>query len=388
MPIQMYNTRNPQSIAMYSYQLFFDLFSPANPKVLKWTIHAQWIQWLTFLWIGCGLWVLASASYNSAYHDFGDPLYYIRRQILWITLGLLQYNLILKYRIEQLLMIGRVGLVITCIGVCYTLLGGVSINGSSRWFALGPVLLQPSELAKPFLVLESANLFAKWNDIKDRWARLLLLILLVIAILLQPNLSTATLSSALLWSMAWFSGRSKFRLLQVAGGGLLVGSLSIFFRSYQRDRIISFWNPWEYSNEEGYQLIQSFLAIGSGGFQGLGWGLSHQKLFYLPIESTDFIFSVFAEEAGWIGSMVLLTLLGIFSYIGSDVFLHLREPIYRLIALGSLFLLVGQTLINVGVCLGLFPTTGLPFPFLSYGGNSILSSCFLAGLLVRVSRTL
>lgn len=356
------------------------------PNAQRWSIHSQSIQWLTFLWISLGLWILTSASSASAYEEFGDSLYYVRRQILWMSLGLLQYRMILGRPMKDVLSVGRVGFVLTWLGVCYTLIGGVSINGSSRWVAIGPLLFQPSELVKPFLTLEAASLFTHWNSTKDRLIRLLAFVLLVIAILLQPNLSTATLCSSLLWFMAWVSGRAKFQLLQIAGGGFLVGCLSIFFRSYQRDRVLSFWNPWGYSNEEGYQLVQSLLAVGSGGFQGVGWGLSHQKLFYLPIESTDFIFSVVAEESGWIGSILLVILLTAYSWVGAVIVMRLREPLDRLIALGSLFLLLGQTAINIGVCLGLFPTTGLPFPFLSYGGNSILSSSFLAALLVHVSR--
>nr|NP_050914.1 plastid division protein [Nephroselmis olivacea]NP_050933.1 plastid division protein [Nephroselmis olivacea]AAD54885.1 putative plastid division protein [Nephroselmis olivacea]AAD54904.1 putative plastid division protein [Nephroselmis olivacea] len=352
----------------------------------RWNLDAQWIHWLTFLWVSVGLWMLTSASCASAYDEFGDSLYYVRRQILWMSVGFCQYCLILGSSMDAILMIGRWGFVLTWVGVCYTLIGGIAINGSSRWVAIGPLLFQPSELVKPFLTLEAASLFSQWHPRSFWWIRVLILILLVIAILVQPNLSTATLCASLLWFMAWMSGRPRFQLLQIAAGGVLVGCLSIFFRSYQRERVLSFWNPWGYSNEEGYQLVQSLLAVGSGGFQGVGWGLSHQKLFYLPIESTDFIFSVVSEESGWIGSILIVILVMTYSWVGASIVMRLRDPRDRLIALGSLFLLLGQSAINIGVCLGLFPTTGLPFPFISYGGNSILSSSFLVALLVRVSR--
>jgi cell division protein FtsW len=254
--------------------------------------------------------------------------------------------------------------------------------------ALGPILWQPSELLKPFLVLEAASLFGEWNYTQDRLIRLLLLVALIGGILLQPNLSTAALCGTLLWCMAWSAGLSKIQLAQVAGGGGLIACISIVLRTYQRHRVISFWNPWHYSSQEGYQLTQSFLAVGSGGVQGAGWGLSQQKLFYLPIQYTDFIFSVLAEEAGWIGALALLIFLGVYACIGASIISNLHDPLLRLIATGSLLLLIGQAILNIGVCLGLLPTTGLPFPFCSYGGNSILSSFCLAGLLVRVARTI
>ena len=375
--------------SMFLCPLLLDLFwLPTKFQVRRWPRAAQWMQWLTFLWIGLGMWILLSASYSSAHEQFGDGLYYARRQILWITVGLTYYAWILRQPIEKLLLFGRVGLLISWLSLAYTLIGGVSINGSARWLAIGPLLFQPSEIVKPFLVLETASLFADWNQASDRNIRLTLLLLLIFAILLQPNLSTAALCAILLWSMGWAANFSADRLTQIAWIGILVISISLFFRSYQRDRMISFWNPWQYSSQEGYQLIQSLLAIGSGGSQGVGWGLSHQKLFYLPIESTDFIFSVFAEESGLMGSCMLILFLSIYARTGFIMIDQIESSIPRLIATGSLLLLVGQSILNMSVCLGLFPTTGVPLPFFSYGGNSILASCALAGLLVRMGKSI
>lgn len=137
---------------------------------------------------------------------------------------------------------------------------------------------------------------------------------------------------------------------------------------------------------DGYQLVQSLLAVGSGGTWGGGFGLSQQKLFYLPIQDTDFIFAVFAEEFGFVGSVVLLVILGLFATLGLIVALKTTHPIHRLVAIGVTILMVGQSLLHIGVATGALPTTGLPLPMFSYGGNSMIASLLAAGLLIRVAR--
>jgi cell division protein FtsW len=162
--------------------------------------------------------------------------------------------------------------------------------------------------------------------------------------------------------------------------------VSVSVKSYQRRRLISFLNPWADSREDGYQLVQSLLAIGSGGFWGTGYGLSQQKLFYLPIQYTDFIFSVFAEEFGFVGCLLLFLMLVAYATLALRVAIKARSPVHRLVAIGIMILMVGQALLNIGVATGALPTTGLPFPLFSYGGSSMLASLVAASLLIRVAR--
>ena len=165
----------------------------------------------------------------------------------------------------------------------------------------------------------------------------------------------------------------------------MLGTASILINEYQRLRVISFLNPWKDPQGDGYQLIQSLLAIGSGGPFGQGFGLSTQKLQYLPIQSTDFIFAVYAEEFGLVGSLLLLLFLMLIGYLGLRVALRCRSNQARLVAIGCATLLVGQSVMNIAVASGAMPTTGLPLPLMSYGGNSLLSSLMIVGLLVRCS---
>jgi cell division protein FtsW len=240
---------------------------------------------------------------------------------------------------------------------------------------------------KPFVVLQAANLFAHWkrNALDQKLLWLASFAILVLLILKQPNLSTAALIGLLIWLMAFSAGLPLLQLFGTALAGGMLGIGSILINEYQRIRVISFLNPWNDPQGDGYQLIQSLLAIGSGGIFGQGFGLSTQKLQYLPIQSTDFIFAVYAEEFGFVGSVMLLVFLMLMGFLGLRVALRCRSNQARLTAIGCSTLLVGQSLMNIAVASGAMPTTGLPLPLVSYGGNSLLSSMVIIGLLIRCS---
>lgn len=189
-----------------------------------------------------------------------------------------------------------------------------------------------------------------------------------------------------IWLIAWAAGLPYRQLAITAGTGLTAVVLSAAVNSYQRDRLLFFLNPWADAAGNGYQLIQSLLAIGSGGLLGTGYGLSAQKLYFLPIQYTDFIFSVFAEEFGFIGCFMLLLFLAVYSTVALMVAIQAKKTVHRLVAIGCMVLLVGQSLVNIGVATGTMPTTGLPFPLFSYGGSSMIASLITAGVLIRVAR--
>ncbi|MEP0868938.1 FtsW/RodA/SpoVE family cell cycle protein [Trichocoleus desertorum AS-A10] len=356
----------------------------------SWSLEARLLRWLTFLWLMVGLAALFSASYPVADADFGDGLYYFKRQILWILVGLVGFNLLVHSPLRYALGMAH-WFVVLILGLIFATLVpglGTTVNGATRWLALGPVPIQPSELMKPFLVLQSARLFGQWNRFSPtyRWSWLAVFAAILAGILLQPNLSTTALCGITLWLIAMAAGIPYAYLGGTALGGLLLATLSISIKEYQRRRVISFLNPWADPAQDGYQLIQSLLAVGSGGVWGTGFGLSQQKLFYLPIQYTDFIFAVFAEEFGFMGSLLLLLLLAIYGTLGLFVALKARKIVHQLVAIGAVILMVGQSLLNIGVATGALPTTGLPFPLFSYGGSSMIASLLAAGLLIRVAR--
>jgi cell division protein FtsW len=350
-----------------------------------WPAETRLLVGLTALWSLVGLLVLTSASWWVADREMGDAAYYLKRQLLWLLASWALFWLAIRTSLRRWLHFGALGLLVGVVLVAATLVIGSTVNGASRWLVLGPVQIQPTELVKPFVVLQGAVLFSHWRriglDQKLLW--LAIFAALILLILKQPNLSTAALTGLLLWLMALAAGLPLPLLLGAAGAGGLLGTASIAINTYQRLRVTSFLDPWKDAQGNGYQLVQSLLAIGSGGPFGQGFGLSTQKLQYLPIQTTDFIFAVYAEEFGFVGCLMFLLFLAAFAFVGLRVALACRSNQHRLVAIGCTALLVGQSILNIAVASGAIPTTGLPLPMVSYGGNSLLMSLFVAGLLIR-----
>jgi cell division protein FtsW len=361
-----------------------------DPTVKDWSLTARLMRWLTFLWIAIGILVLFSASYYHGEIEKKDGFFYFNRQIFYIIISLVIFNAIVHSSLRRILKIAPWFLLIVLALLWLTVLTGMGQNtmGATRWIALGPVQIQPSELIKPLLVLQGAKLFGKWEQqpvkVKATWLGIFTLVLL--AILKQPNLSTTSLCGLGLWSIAFAAGLPLRYLAGTAAGGAMVAGISLMMHSYQRARMLSFIDPWADRQGNGFQLVQSLLAIGSGGLWGNGFGLSQQKLDYLPIQDTDFIFSVFAEEFGLIGSFLLAILVMSYGTLGLLIASRSHHPVHRLIAVGSTSFIVIQSLFNIGVATGMLPTTGLPLPMFSYGGSSMLASVIQSALLIRVAR--
>jgi cell division protein FtsW len=359
-----------------------------NPEVRHWTWEARLLNWLTGIWLLLGLATLISASYPEGLMEHQDGFYTIKRQLIGVLTGIVLFNWVTHQPLRRIFKISPMMLVVCLILIFLTLIFGTEVNGAQRWIGFGSFSLQPSELIKPFLVMQSAYVFAKWKQlgkgIKAAW--LIVFALVLGGILLQPNLSTTALCGMSLWLIAVAAELPWSQLLLVCVGGLFAAGASLAKNSYQWERIVSFLNPWQDAQGDGYQLIQSLLAIASGNWFGSGLGLSQQKLSYLPIRTTDFIFSVYAEEFGFIGCLLLLVLILSYGTVALKVALKSSNKVQRLIAIGVMVFLVGQSLINIGVATGSLPTTGLPFPFFSYGMNSMIASFLLSGLLIRVAR--
>ncbi|BAY77648.1 cell cycle protein [Nostoc linckia NIES-25] len=359
-------------------------------SVSNWALEARLLRWLIFVWLFVGLIMLFSASYPVADARHDDGLYYFKRQLLWVLVALFGFNTIVNSPLQKILGQSHWFLLVFLTLIFVTLIPGLGKKAfdAARWIAIGPIPIQPSELIKPFLVLQSARLFGQWERIswRVRCGWLVIFGLVLLGILAQPNLSTTALCGMTIWLIALAGGLPYKYLGGTAIGGVMLAVLSISIKEYQRKRVMSFLNPWADATGDGYQLVQSLLAVGSGKTWGAGFGLSQQKLFYLPIQDTDFIFAVFAEEFGFIGSMVLLALLAIFATLGLIVALKAKNSVHRLVAIGVTILMVGQSLLHIGVATGSLPTTGLPLPLFSYGGNSMIASLIAAALLIRVAR--
>ena len=362
-----------------------------DETVSSWALEARLLRWLSLIWLFVGLAVLFSASYPIADVKHGDGLFLFKRQLITVFLGLILFNIIVNLPFHKIIGVSHWLLMLFLGLIILTLVPGLGtrgVYGTSRWLSIGGFPIQPSEFIKPFLVLQSARVFGHWErlswGIRIAWLGVFGFVLL--GILAQPNLSTTALCGMTVWLIALASGLPYKYLGGSAGAGIVLALMSVTVNKYQRLRITSFINPWDDKQGTDYQLIQSLLAVGSGNTWGSGFGLSQQKLSWLPIADSDFIFAVFAEEFGFVGSVTLLVMLAAFATLGLIVALKAKSPIYRLSAIGITTLLTGQSFINIGVASGVLPTTGLPLPFFSYGGSSIIATLISTALLIRVAR--
>jgi len=268
---------------------------------------------------------------------------------------------------------------------------GVTINGTRRWIRLGPVSFQPAELAKLALVIYLAAFFARKRDEIGDFRRGVLPPLAVAGTLAalvfaQPDLGTCLTLVALTFGLLFLAGGRVRHLLIVVAPALPLLALAIWAAPYRLRRITAFVDPWADPRGSGFQIIQSWLALGNGGLVGQGVGASKQKLFYLPESHTDFIFAIIGEELGFVGAASIVLLFVVFAWRGLRIGLRAPDPFGTYLALGITVLVATQTVVNLGVVTGLLPTKGLPLPFISFGGSALLVTMLSTGVLLNISQ--
>jgi cell division protein FtsW len=352
-----------------------------------------WLFGAVALLAALGVIMVYSASAIVAAERFGDPFYFLRRQLVWVALGGLGLWAMLRLdyrRLER----GVVPLLVAAVLLLVLVLVppfGQEINGTRRWIRLGPLSLQPVELAKLALVLYLAAFFARRGEDVATFRRGLLPVLLVAGTLagltvLQPDLGNSVALMALALGLAYLAGARPAHMALIAAAALPLVAVLVAIKPYRWRRMVAFVDPWNDPQGAGFQIIQSFLALGSGGLVGRGLGESKQKLFYLPEPYTDFIFAILGEELGWLGATGVILLFAVVVWRGLRVGLRAPDPFGSYLALGLTLLLAIQTLVNVGVVSGVLPTKGLPLPFVSFGGSALLTSMVAAGALLNISQ--
>lgn len=339
-----------------------------------------------------GLVMVYSASSISALVKEGSAYYFVTRQLIYVLAGIPLAWIASRFdyrRFQGALGMQAWGAAITLLVITYGL--GVVRGGARRWIPLGFFNLQPSELAKIACVLVAAMLAVEWQrrrlDTPTYLRRLGIFVgIPAVLIVFQPDLGTAILM-ALGVAIVLFLGGIEMRWVYAAAAILTTfGVFAIAIQPYRLARVQSALDPWAQSQDKGYQAVQALLAFGTGGLRGLGLGLSRQKWFYLPEAHTDFIFAMVGEEAGLIGTLAVVAAFIILVYAGIKIAMGSRDQYGRLIA-GALTGMLGlQAVLNMAAVTGLFPVTGKPLPFMSYGGSSMFVTMISLGLILSVSQ--
>lgn len=342
-----------------------------------------------------GLLILFSATYYTA-QDRGDPLSEVKKQLIGIGLGTaaMVFTSRVPYRFwrDTWVVVGALGISAVLLVLVIIPGVGVYLNGSRRWLSVAGMSFQPSELAKMAVVLYMATtLTYRGQKIKSLLFGIVPVLLVpgvvFLLILQQPNLSTA--GSILITSliMIIMAGARWRHILLMLTGGVAVGGFYAWSAPYRRERLLSFTDPFAKMSDEGYQLAQSLIAFGSGGVFGMGLGMGRQKYAYLPYPESDFIFAIVGEDFGLTGCVAVIALFAAFMVCGMRIATRCRDKFGALLAAGITCSITVQAFLNMGVVVGILPTTGLPLPFFSAGGTSISITMAAVGILMNISRT-
>jgi len=345
------------------------------------------------LLLSIGVVMIYSTSAFFAQDKFNDSYYFLKRQALWIVLGLAAFACAVNIDYHTLRTHSLSLLSASLVLLTLVFMPGIgrTAGGASRWIWCGYFSFQPSEMAKFTLILYMADVMArKQRQIQQFWKGLavpLAFSLLILGlIIMQPDLGTTVLMALVVAIMLFVAGVRLRLLLPLALAALPAIYALVLGSEYRRKRIIAFLNPWADPEGTGFQIIQSFIALGSGGLAGMGLAQSRQKFYYLPAAHTDFIFSIIGEELGLIGAAVIVTLFLVLLILGMTICRKAPDFYGHLLAFGIVLVISLQAIINIAVVTGALPTKGLPLPFISFGGSSMIVSLFAVGVLMNIGK--
>ncbi|PIU27594.1 MAG: putative lipid II flippase FtsW [Candidatus Aquicultor secundus] len=338
-----------------------------------------------------GLIMVLSASHARAYASTGDSYYYIKKQLIAAGIGfaalMFLSNVPLKtlQRMVRPAMWAAVGLLVA------VLIPGIGKNagGATSWIPLGGFQIQPSELAKIAAILFTADFFSKRSrglkDIRELYPYAGAILLIILLIMKQPDMGTTLALCITLFVMLFVGGLNMKYIAAAASLGTVSAIALIFARSYRLNRITSFLNPNADPLGNGWQIKQSLLAFGSGGLTGVGFGMSRQKYFYLPAAHTDFIFAIIGEELGLLGTLFTISLFALFAYYGIRISRQCKSQFGYLLGVGVTSMVALQAIVNMGTVTAVLPITGIPMPFISYGGSSLMANLAAVGILLSIA---
>lgn len=353
----------------------------------------DWVLIITaFLLIGFGLLMVYSASFPLGIDISGDPYHFLKRQFVWFAVGTFLFFLILHIPYRFYKKIVPLLVLISILLLVSVLLFGEEIKGAKRWLSIGPVTIQPSEFIKLAVIIYLAHVYSNKQKYIDQFVRGVLPPLIIVAcmfglIIMQPDLGTAAMVLLAGGTIVFLSGARWFHLLVL--GGLSGGFILWLAKEtpYRMQRLIAFQDPFTHQMDSGgYQLIQSYIAMAHGGLTGTGLGKSAQKMHFLPEPHTDFIFPVIVEELGIFGLLFVVGCFFILLWRGFVTGVRAPDVFGKLLAFGITFFFMFQALLNLMAVSGLVPITGVPLPFVSYGGSSLIASMISLGIVANIAR--
>lgn len=355
-------------------------------------LYDRTLLWLTFGLAIIGFVMVISASMPIGQRLNEDPFYFAKRDAFYIVLAFSLALATLRAPMDFWQRYSNIMLMISVVMLLIVLVVGSSVNGASRWIILGPLRVQPAELSKLSLFCYLASyLVRKVEEVRNNfWGfckPMGVMIILAVLLLAQPDLGTVVVLFITTLSMLFLAGAKLWQFLAIIGSGIFAVILLIIAKPYRMRRITSFWNPWKDPFDSGYQLTQSLMAFGRGESWGQGLGNSVQKLEYLPEAHTDFIFSVIGEELGYVGVVLVLSMVFLVSFRAMLIGRRALEIEHRFS--GFLACSIGvwfsfQALVNVGAATGMLPTKGLTLPLISYGGSSMIIMSTAIVFLLRI----
>jgi cell division protein FtsW len=347
------------------------------------------VAFLTLGLVAFGLVMVYSATSASAALGNGDPMSFLKRQAVYALAGVVFMTLAARFDYHRLRYLAPPLVLVALVLCAAVLVLGPAINGARRWFVVGPASFQPSELAKLALCLFAATYLARrrpprtFGEIMKPLGALTLLFAGLIVV--EPDLGTTITLCGMMLSILLVAG-VRVRLL--AGAAVLavaLGLVAIWIEPYRRARVFSFLDPWSDAQGAGFQIVQATIGIGSGGFTGAGLGEGVGKVSYLPEAHTDMIFAVIGEELGLVGATLVISAFALLAVAGFRIATRCQDPFGKLLAAGITALVCGQAAINLAAALGIAPLTGIPLPFVSYGGSSLVVLLTGMGVLLNIA---
>lgn len=341
-----------------------------------------------------GVVMIFSSSSIYSWERNKDSLFFLKRHLSFLTIGAVLTFLVMVFDYKKFRRIAKPMLLFSIFLLILVLIPGVGreVSGARRWFRFKFISFQPSEFSNLAIIIYVADFIARKGSAIKEFGRgflppVCVLGFCALLILMQPDLGTTLAIGVVVFVMLFVAGvRPRYLVLTILSGLPLLYIL-VFSVPWRRMRILAFLNPWSDPKGSGFQIIQSQIAIGSGGLFGLGLGHSRQKLFYLPAAHTDFIFSIIGEELGLVGTLAVIFLFIIFIQQGLKIVKNTTDKFSYFLAMGLVLMITLKAAINIGVSCGVLPTKGLPLPFISYGGSSFIFDMVSVGLLINIART-